>query len=56
MFINNINLFFFNLFICLKINDELDDEMMRFFVKIDIVFFKVGRDRVNVYNLINEYF
>ncbi len=28
---------------------------MRLFAKTDIVFFKVGRDRANAYNLINEY-
>lgn len=56
MFINKIDLFFFNLFICLKINNELDDEMLKFFVKIDIVFFKVIRDRLGMDNLINVYF
>ncbi|GAA7261502.1 hypothetical protein ID0476_10100 [Helicobacter pylori] len=28
---------------------------MKLFAKTDIVFFKVGRDRANAYNLINEY-
>ncbi|GAA7171363.1 hypothetical protein ID0408_00380 [Helicobacter pylori] len=28
---------------------------MRLFAKTDIMFFKVGRDRANAYNLINEY-
>ncbi len=55
MLINKINPFFFNLLIRLKINNELDDETMRLFAKTDIVFFKVGRDRANAYNLINEY-
>ncbi len=55
MLINNINTSFFNSLIRLKINDELDDETMRLFAKTDIVFFKVGRDRANAYNLINEY-
>ncbi|EPZ71278.1 hypothetical protein N197_02835 [Helicobacter pylori UM023] len=55
MLINNINSLFFNSLIRLKINDELDDETMRLFAKTDIVFFKVGRDRANAYNLINEY-
>ncbi|GHS52968.1 hypothetical protein JP0129_02660 [Helicobacter pylori] len=55
MLINEINSFFFNSLIRLKINNELDDETLRLFAKTDIVFFKVGRDRVNAYNLINEY-
>ncbi len=55
MLINEINPFFFNSLIRLKINNELDDETMRLFAKTDIVFFKVGRDRANAYNLINGY-
>lgn len=55
MLINKINPFFFNSLIRLKINNELDDETMRLFAKTDIVFFKVGRDRANAYNLIHEY-
>ncbi|GAA7282825.1 DUF262 domain-containing protein [Helicobacter pylori] len=55
MLINKINPFFFNSLIRLKINNELDDETMKLFAKTDIVFFKVGRDRANAYNLINEY-
>lgn len=55
MLINEINPFFFNSLIRLKINNELDDETMRLFAKTDIMFFKVGRDRANAYNLINEY-
>ncbi len=55
MLINKINSFFFNSLIRLKINNELDDETLRLFAKTDIVFFKVGRDRANAYNLINEY-
>ncbi len=55
MLINKINPFFFNSLIRLKINNELDDETMRLFAKTDIMFFKVGRDRANAYNLINEY-
>ncbi|GAA8870408.1 DUF262 domain-containing protein [Helicobacter pylori] len=55
MLINTINSFFFNSLIRLKINNELDDETLRLFAKTDIVFFKVGRDRANAYNLINEY-
>ncbi|UOR87312.1 DUF1524 domain-containing protein [Helicobacter pylori] len=55
MLINKINPFFFNSLIHLKINNELDDETMKLFAKTDIVFFKVGRDRANAYNLINEY-
>ncbi|WQY45983.1 HNH endonuclease family protein [Helicobacter pylori] len=55
MLINKINPFFFNSLIRLKINNELDDETMRLFAKTDIVFFKVGRDRANAYNLINGY-
>ncbi len=54
MLINKINPRFFNSLIRLKINNELDDETMRLFAKTDIVFFKVGRDRANAYNLINE--
>ncbi|WQY37860.1 DUF262 domain-containing protein [Helicobacter pylori] len=55
MLINKIDSFFFNSLIRLKINNELDDETMRLFAKTDIVFFKVGRDGANAYNLINEY-
>ncbi|GAA9617558.1 DUF262 domain-containing protein [Helicobacter pylori] len=55
MLINTINPSFFNSLIRLKINNELDDETMRLFAKTDIVFFKVGRDRANAYNLINGY-
>ncbi|GAA7893389.1 hypothetical protein HpMS204_01010 [Helicobacter pylori] len=55
MLINKINTRFFNSLIRLKINNELDDETMRLFAKTDIVFFKVGRDRANAYNLINGY-
>lgn len=56
MLINEINPLFFNSLIRLKINNELDDETMRLFAKIDIVFFKVGRNmRANAYNLIHEY-
>ncbi len=55
MLINKINPLFFNSLIRLKINNELDDETLRLFTKTDIMFFKVGRDRANAYNLINEY-
>ncbi|GAA8711140.1 DUF262 domain-containing protein [Helicobacter pylori] len=55
MLINKINPFFFNSLIRLKINNELDDETMRLFAKTDIMFFKVGRNRANAYNLIHEY-
>ncbi len=55
MLINKINTRFFNSLIRLKINNELDDETLRLFAKTDIVFFKVGRDRANAYNLIHEY-
>ncbi len=55
MLINKINPFFFNSLIRLKINNELDDETLKLFAKTNIVFFKVGRDRANAYNLINEY-
>ncbi|GAA9918309.1 DUF262 domain-containing protein [Helicobacter pylori] len=55
MLINKIDSFFFNSLIRLKINNELDDETLRLFAKTDIMFFKVGRDRANAYNLIEEY-
>ncbi len=55
MLINTINPSFFNSLIRLKINNELDDETLRLFAKTDIMFFKVGRDEANAYNLINEY-
>ncbi|GAA9105567.1 hypothetical protein HpHA215_02920 [Helicobacter pylori] len=56
MLINKINPSFFNSLIRLKINNELDDETMRLFVKTDIVFFKVGQRRQpTAYNLIEEY-
>ncbi|GHQ98362.1 hypothetical protein VN0420_08400 [Helicobacter pylori] len=56
MLINEINPFFFNSLIRLKINNELDDETLKLFAKTDIVFFKVGRNmKANAYNLIHEY-
>ncbi|MGN8371905.1 DUF262 domain-containing HNH endonuclease family protein [Helicobacter pylori] len=56
MFINTINPLFFNSLIRLKINNELDDEMLRLFAKTDIVFFKSGRNmEATAYNLINAY-
>ncbi len=56
MLINKINPLFFNSLIRLKINNELDDEMLRLFAKTDIVLFKAGRNmRSAAYNLINEY-
>ncbi len=56
MLINKINPLFFNSLICLKINNELDDETLRLFAKTDIVFFRVGRNmKAKAYNLINEY-
>ncbi len=55
MLISKINPLFFNSLIRLKINNELDDETIRLFAKTDIMFFKVGRDRANAYNLINGY-
>ncbi len=54
--INKINPFFFNSLIRLKINNELDDETLRLFVKTDIMFFKVGKTmQATACNLINEY-
>ncbi len=56
MLINTINPLFFNSLICLKINNELDDEAMKLFAKTDIVFFKAGKKmRTTAYNLIEEY-
>ncbi|GHR26860.1 hypothetical protein JP0094_10160 [Helicobacter pylori] len=56
MLINKINPYFFNSLIRLKINNELDDEMLRLFAKTDIVFFKAGKKmRTTAYNLIEEY-
>ncbi len=56
MLINKINPRFFNSLIRLKINNELDDETLRLFVKTDIVFFKAGKKmRTTAYNLIEEY-
>ncbi len=56
MLINKINPQFFNSLIRLKINNELDDEMLKLFAKTDIVFFKVGRTlESKAYNLINAY-
>ncbi|GAA6953488.1 hypothetical protein CHC183_00670 [Helicobacter pylori] len=56
MLINTINPSFFNSLIRLKINNELDDETLRFFAKTYILLFKVGRNMgANAYNLINEY-
>ncbi|RVY99136.1 DUF262 domain-containing protein [Helicobacter pylori] len=56
MFINTINPLFFNSLIRLKINNELDDEMLRLFAKTDILFSK-GRKGVGsvAYNLIEKY-
>lgn len=56
MLINRINPRFFNSLIRLKINNELDDETLKFFAKTDIVLLKVGKKMyAAVYNLINEY-
>ncbi len=56
MLINKIKPSFFNSLIRLKINNELDDEMLRLFAKTDIVLFKVERNMKSAaYNLINEY-
>ncbi|GAA8489495.1 hypothetical protein KKKH50_03900 [Helicobacter pylori] len=56
MLINKIDSFFFNSLICLKINNELDDETLRLFAKTDIVFFKAGKTmQATACNLINEY-
>ncbi|MCQ2686867.1 DUF262 domain-containing protein [Helicobacter pylori] len=56
MLINRINPLFFNSLIRLKINNELDDEMLRPFAKTDIVLFKIGRTMSSAaYNLINAY-
>ncbi len=56
MLINKINPLFFNSLIRLKINNELDDEVLKLFAKTDIVFFKFTRYRPGTaYNLINAY-
>lgn len=56
IFINKINMRFFNSLIRLRINNELDDETLRLFAKTDILLFKVERDMKSVaYNLINGY-
>ncbi|WQS16439.1 DUF262 domain-containing protein [Helicobacter pylori] len=56
MLINTINPLFFNSLIRLKINNELDDEMLRLFAKTYILLSK-GRKGVGsvAYNLIDEY-
>ncbi|GAA9880576.1 DUF262 domain-containing protein [Helicobacter pylori] len=56
MLINKINTRFFNSLIRLKINNELDDEILRLFAKTDIVFFKAGKTmKAMAHNLIHEY-
>ncbi|GAA7151838.1 hypothetical protein HpBGD46_12140 [Helicobacter pylori] len=56
MLINKINPLFFNSLIRLKINNELDDEMLRLFAKTDILLSKGRRGVGSVaYNLIEEY-
>ncbi len=56
MLINGINPLFFNSLIRLKINNELDDEMLKLFAKTDIVLFKSTRTMKSAaYNLINAY-
>ncbi|GAA6972748.1 DUF262 domain-containing protein [Helicobacter pylori] len=56
MLINKINTRFFNSLIHLKINNELDDEILRLFAKTDIVFFKAGKTmKAMAHNLIHEY-
>ncbi len=55
MLINTINPLFFNSLIRLKINNELDDEMLRLFAKTDILLHKVGNEEAKPYNLIYEY-
>ncbi|GAA8336944.1 DUF262 domain-containing protein [Helicobacter pylori] len=56
MLINKINPLFFNSLIRLKINNELDDEMLRLFAKTYILLSKGRRGVGSVaYNLIEEY-
>ncbi len=56
MLINRINPLFFNSLIRLKINNELDDETLKLFIKTNIVFFKATKDmKATAYNLIDEY-
>ncbi|GAA9067231.1 DUF262 domain-containing protein [Helicobacter pylori] len=56
MLINKINSLFFNSLIRLKINNELDDETLRLFVKTNILLSKDHGGVISVaYNLINEY-
>lgn len=56
MLINTINPSFFNSLIRLKINNELDDETLRFFAKTYILLSKGRKGMGSVaYNLINEY-
>lgn len=56
MLIEKINPHFYNSLIRLKMNNELDDEMLLLFAKTDILFFKTGGSRDGTaYNLINFY-
>lgn len=52
--IEKVNPYFYNSIIRLKINNELDDEMVKLFTKADVLFFKSGRSLdATAYNLID---
>lgn len=53
--LEKINPYFYNSIIRLKINNELDDEILKLFAKADILFFKSGGSLdATAYNLINQ--
>ncbi|WP_261529935.1 DUF262 domain-containing protein [Campylobacter lari] len=53
--LEKINPYFYNSIIRLKINNELDDEILELFAKADILFFKSGGSLdATAYNLINQ--
>lgn len=54
--LGKINPYFYNSLLRLKINNELDDEMISLFSKADILFFKSGSSRdATAFNLIDSY-
>lgn len=53
LLIEKINPFFYNSLVRLKMNGELDDEILKLFAKADVLFFKSGGSRdATAYNLI----
>ena len=54
--LEKMNPFFYNSFLRLKIDNRLDNDLIRLFAKADIIFFKSGRDlQAKAFSLIDGY-